>query len=297
MAWSCRDTRRSIALVAVWHRCRRTRILPAGTTERTLPVLYSATTIVVNSILAIVLDSSSTIVLCPSTTPVLDPSSTAISGTCDTSGTVTMVAELTTIPAVMHTNVPISGCAEMFSASVVVAAVAMDVPSMSTAIGGIKGRTSEVEVVTVRIAGIDAEVPVACLPVERTIEIGGCDIGLPLPVVKDITQIEVTALPIGAEHISAACHSHQIVKVNLIGSLVLLVCEVQLVGHLIRQEQSLVTGLLETHCICRNRHGQHGNQGHHHLFHNRIVLIVRHQFYYFTVQSNGFFHMFAKEKP
>ena len=112
-----------------------------------------------------------------------------------------MVAELATIPAIMHANVSVSGCAEMFSVSVIVAAVSMNVPSMSAAISGIEGWTSEKEVVTVRITGIDAKVPVACLPVERTIEIGGCDVSLPLPVVQDITQVKVAALPIGAEHV------------------------------------------------------------------------------------------------
>ena len=89
----------------------------------------------------------------------------------------------------------------MLSVSVVVATVAMDMPGMTSTIGGIESRTPEEEVVAVRIAGIDAEMPVACLPVERTIEIGGCDVGLPLPVVQDITQVEITALPIDAEHV------------------------------------------------------------------------------------------------
>jgi hypothetical protein len=112
-----------------------------------------------------------------------------------------MVAELATIPAVMHANVSVSGGAEVFSVSVVIAAVTMDVPSMSATISGIEGWTSEVEIVTVRITGIDAKVPVTCLPVERTIEITGCYIGLPLPVEQDITQVEITALPIDTEHV------------------------------------------------------------------------------------------------
>jgi hypothetical protein len=78
---------------------------------------------------------------------------------------------------------------------------AMNMPGMSAAIGSIEVRTSEVEIVTVRIAGVDAEMPVTCLPVERTIEIGGCDIGLPLPVEQDITQVEITAFPIDTENV------------------------------------------------------------------------------------------------
>ena len=112
-----------------------------------------------------------------------------------------MVAEVAAIPTVVHADVPVSGSTEVVSVSVVVATVAMDMPGMTSTIGGIEGWTPEEEVVAVWIAGIDAEVPVACFPVERTIEIGGCDVSLPLPVVQDITQVEVTTLPIDTEHI------------------------------------------------------------------------------------------------
>ena len=66
--------------------------------------------------------------------------------------------------------------------TIVVTTTSMNVPGMSATIGGIEVRTSEVEVVTMRIAGIDAEMPIACFPVEGTVEIAGCDKGIPLPV-------------------------------------------------------------------------------------------------------------------
>ena len=183
----------------------------------------------------------------------------------------TPAVELTTIPAVVHTYMLSSRGAEVLAVAIVVTAISMNMPGMSATIGGIEVRTSEVEVVTVRIAGIDAEVPVTCLPVEGTVEIAGCDKGIPLPVEKDIAQIEVATLPVDTEHIVAARHTHQIVEVDFITSLILLVGEVELIGHLISQEQSLVAGLLETHCGGRDCYRQHRHQGHQHLLHNRII--------------------------
>ena len=70
----------------------------------------------------------------------------------------------------------------MLAATIVVASSAYHMPSMSTTIAGIEHGTSEVEVVTVWIAGIDAKMPEPVTPIEWTIEIGGCTKGTPLPV-------------------------------------------------------------------------------------------------------------------
>ena len=156
--------------------------------------------------------------------------------------------EITTVPTVVHTHMLSSRSAEVLAVAIVVTTISMNIPGMSATIGGIEVWTSEVEVVTVRIAGIDAEVPVACLPVEGTVEIAGCNKGIPLPVEKDIAQIEVATLPIYTEYIVAARHTHQIVEVDFVTSLIVLVGEVELIGHLISQEQGLVAGLLVTHC-------------------------------------------------
>ena len=147
--------------------------------------------------------------------------------------------ELTTVPTVVHAHMLPSWGAEVLTMAIVIAAIAMYVPGMSATIGGIEVGTSEVEVVTVRIAGIDAEVPVACLPVD-------------------------------AKHVRATRHTHQIVEIDFITSLILLVGEVELVCHFICQEQSLVAGLLKTHGGGRDCDCQHRHQGHQHLFHNRI---------------------------
>ena len=70
--------------------------------------------------------------------------------------------------------------------SVIVAASAYYMPSMSATISGIEDRTSKEEVVAVRIACIDCEVPETVIPVEWAIEIGGCTEGIPLPFQQNI---------------------------------------------------------------------------------------------------------------
>ena len=53
----------------------------------------------------------------------------------------------------------------MVAMPVIVTMSAMSVPGMPTAVGGVEMRASEVEIVTVWVTAVDAEVPVACLPV------------------------------------------------------------------------------------------------------------------------------------
>ena len=83
----------------------------------------------------------------------------------------TVATEITTVPTVVHTDMLSVRGVEVLTMTVIVAVSANSVPSVGTMIGVIEVRTSEVEVVTVRVAGIDAEVPVAGVPVQRTIEI------------------------------------------------------------------------------------------------------------------------------
>ena len=78
---------------------------------------------------------------------------------------VTRIAEVSTIPAVMHTEVLSVSWTEVVSVSVVVATSAMDVPGMCATVGSIEVRTSEVEEVTMWIYAIYSKVPITCLPI------------------------------------------------------------------------------------------------------------------------------------
>ena len=128
----------------------------------------------------------------------------AVMTTSHTCRTVARIAEVTTIPAIMHTEVLSVSRTEVASVVVVVAMCTMQVPSMSTTICSIEVRTSEVEVVTMWIYAVDAKVPVSCLPVQWAIEVRSSYVSIPLPVEEDIAQIEISALPISAKYIVAA---------------------------------------------------------------------------------------------
>ena len=189
-----------------------------------------------------------------------------------------MMAEVTTIPTVEHAEVRASYGTEVVTTSIVEPSSAYHVPGMSTAIAGVEHWASEVEVVAMRIAGINAEVPETIAPVEWAIEIASCTECLPLPVEQNVTHIQVTTLPVSAIYIVIACHPHQVVEVDFIGSLVLFVGQVQLISHLVRQEQCLVACLFVAHCLARCCYRQHCYQGYHYLLHHRNC-------YMFTVQK------------
>ena len=92
-----------------------------------------------------------------------------------------VAAIISAIPAVAHTHMVVAMYIRTIVAvmSFVVASASVVVPAVSTAIGHIEVWLSKVEVVTMRIAGIDAEMPIACFPIEGAVEIAGCDKGIP----------------------------------------------------------------------------------------------------------------------
>lgn len=127
------------------------------------------------------------------------------------------------------------------------AASAIVPPAVPATINRVEARIAEVEVVAVRIAGINGKAPVASIPVERTIEVGCIEIQPILPVKKDIFQIQITLRPICPIEVVVRVDTHEIVEVYLVCGLVLFLCEVQFVRHFVREEQSLPTCLLIAH--------------------------------------------------
>ena len=180
---------------------------------------------------------------------------------------------VTAVEAVAHAETVIVGAVTVSVAeltSVIPAASAVVVPAVSTVIGHVEVRASEVEIGTVRIASIDAEVPVACAPIERTVEVACIEVGAILPVEQNIAQVEVTALPIESIEVVYTVDAHQIVEVDFVCGLILILSEVQLVSHLVGQEQGLVACLFVTHCLCCACHHEQCGQRDDHSLHSRI---------------------------
>ena len=101
-------------------------------------------------------------------------------------------AVIAAVESVSHTYSRISSRARAAEASSVIpASVSVYSPAMTSTVRYVEVRATEVEIVAARIAGVDAEVPVACIPVERTVEIGGIEICSILPVEQDIAQIHI----------------------------------------------------------------------------------------------------------
>ena len=117
-------------------------------------------------------------------------------------------------------------------------------------------RRAEIEERAIRIAGIDGEVPEAGIPIERTIEIGCCQISLILPVEQYVVEVSVAIFPIRAIQVVGRIDADEIIKVYLVSSLILVVGEVQLVSHLVGKEQSLLSCLVITHTFDSDRHGE-----------------------------------------
>ena len=133
--------------------------------------------------------------------------------------------------------------------SVIPGLASTSVPAVVTTIGGPEGRASEIEIVAVRIACIDAEMPVARLPVERAIEIGGIEECAVLPVEKYVTDVEISACPVFAIEVVGRGDAHEVVEVDLIASLILFFREIEFICHLVGKKQSLLTSLFVTHCL------------------------------------------------
>lgn len=175
-------------------------------------------------------------------------------------------SEVATLESVAHARVTVSGTGSPVT-TVIPASSTVHAPAVTATIDSIEVRPSEVEIVAVGIACIDAEVPVAGVPVEWTIEIGGFNISAILPVEQYVAEVQVTVLPVDAVEVLPAADVHQVVEVDFVGSLVLFLRHIQFIRHLVCQEESLLTSLFVTHGVCRCCEGEQCCEGDDKLFH------------------------------
>ena len=188
-------------------------------------------------------------------------------GTLEVSTVIAVVAAVKTIAhseTVVVAAMTVSGT---IGASVIPTTSTVHTPAVSTVVGKVEVWPSEIEIGAVRVTGVDAEVPVACAPVEGAIEVRGIQIQTILPIEEDIAQVEITALPIDAIEVVLCVYAHEVIEVYLVGCFILLFREVELIGHLVGQEQSLLAGLLVAHGACRCYECEQCHKGGHHLLH------------------------------
>ena len=98
------------------------------------------------------------------------------------------------------------------------------------------------------IVAVDREHPAALYPRKRAEEVGCGHIAVVLPAGEHEAQVGITTLPVDAEEVGTVVHAEQVVEIDLIDILVLCAAEVELVGHLVGEEESLVASLVVSHC-------------------------------------------------
>ena len=157
----------------------------------------------------------------------------------------------------------------------------MVVVAMSASVAVVEGWPAVIVIVVV-IVQVDGEEPSSASPVYGMIEIVRCREEAPLPVVQDSSQV---CIPIGQEvavEVIVRVEPHQIVEVDLVSILILFVVEIQLVGHLVGQVQSLLSGLFVSHSIDVQQSCKHRNKSENVTSHNLVV-------FWFLLQSYVFF--------
>ena len=100
-------------------------------------------------------------------------------------------------------------------------------------------RVCVVEMTSV-IARVHCECPAASLPSHRAIEVSQAHVLIILPAVQHKAEVCIAAIPPDAEDITVSVQAHQVVEIDLIDCLVLCSGEVELVRHLVREEEGLV---------------------------------------------------------
>ena len=85
-------------------------------------------------------------------------------------GVVGATVDFTSVPPVSQSYV-VSVAAEVILATMIVTVASVRPPAVASSVGDIYCRMVEIEVVAVRIAGINTKVPATCAPIQRTVEI------------------------------------------------------------------------------------------------------------------------------
>ena len=168
------------------------------------------------------------------------------------------MAEVATTETVAHSATR-TGTAIV--ATVVPAAASVVMPGVGATIDTVERGAAEVVVVAVGIAGVDGEVPASGVPIERAIEVGGVAEGAILPLQEDVAHVEVPPPPVVAGKVIHRVDAHQVVEVDLVGGFILRFAEVQLVSHLVGQEQCLLACLLIAHGAGRQGEQEQGSHG------------------------------------
>lgn len=165
------------------------------------------------------------------------------------------IVVITAVKSVAHAHSAVAMSWSVASA-MIPRAVAIHVPAVAASINGIEVWRAKVEIVAVRVAGIHAEVPITGIPIQWAIEVSGISVHAVLPVEQNVAQVQIAPFPINTVQVVVVVYTHEVVQVYFVCGFVLVIGQIQLISHLVRQEKSLLASLFITHgvgryCYCK----------------------------------------------
>lgn len=166
--------------------------------------------------------------------------------------------------------------------------------SVAAAIAPEHARVVVVEV-TYAVVTIDGEMPGTTIPRYRIQEVICCGKDGPLPVEEDVAKVGIAICQVVAINEVILCgETEQVVEVDFVAVIVLLIVQVKLVCHLVRDETGFFASAFVTHGVCGE--GAAGeDEGEDNLFHSCILFRVLNIFFFvLMVQRSGFFLRYAR---
>lgn len=147
---------------------------------------------------------------------------------------------------------------------------------MTAKIGFPYSRTAveEVVVTITVILTVDGEYPSSRLPRHGVAEVVSSHEDIVLPVLQDAAQVAQAVVVVIAIEVGLGVNVEQVVKVDFIGILILLVVEVELVCHLVREVECFCLCAGERHCSGTHLGSHHKHQGEDNLFHSSMVFLI-----------------------
>lgn len=165
---------------------------------------------------------------------------------------------------------------------------------VSAVIVMVAGGYAEVEMCPVIIV-VDAEDPSATIDNDRPEEVFPSQEFSPLPSVKHIVQVLVSAVVITVIESVHGSQTAEVIVIYLVNVLNLVVGQIQLVSHLVGEEASFFSGAFHAEGLCLHASQDNGQEGENHLFHNAMYLSVIFSFWYGKDKERVF--LFQEKTP
>ena len=90
----------------------------------------------------------------------------------------------------------------------------------------------------------------------RTVKVFRLQEAAVLPAGKNVSELICATVPVDPEDIGSTNEACKVVEIDFIDCLVLIICKIQLVGHLIGEEERLLAGSCGGHCACLKNCGR-----------------------------------------